>query len=301
TRGGARDYMDRFCLWGMVATWAAGSYLISLCLVPAGDFHGLVTPEPGDTFVDDHPGRPHLLYSFNTHGFRRPEWSVEKPSGTLRVALVGDSFVFGYGVEEPETLSAQLATQLARRWPERRIEVLNLGIGGHNLVSHVQTVEVAEEALDADVVVLCLTLPNDLSRWDAQQERREARRIGAFSAAGWAFGVQTAVFFWDVHGLSGAFTPEGALLLREQADRLKAFRAKHGERPLLVLPFQDSPPDLLAPIREMPNVRLLPTVERRPEYFIPGDGHPTGVGNRVFAEMLGEALAKLPPLSSPLP
>jgi hypothetical protein len=41
-----------------------------------------------------------------------------KPAGVTRVALIGDSYVHGVGVELDETLSSHLLSELARRQPD---------------------------------------------------------------------------------------------------------------------------------------------------------------------------------------
>ena len=59
----------------------------------------------------------------NSRGFRGPEWPVEKPAGTFRVALIGCSHAFGFGVEFEQTMGDLLATRLRRRL-QRAVEVI---------------------------------------------------------------------------------------------------------------------------------------------------------------------------------
>src|SRR5262249_40635070 len=117
----------------------------------------------------------------NGFGFRGTDFDERRRDGVVRVALIGDSYVFGIGVAADGTLAARLAAELSRRWPDDKFEVLNLGIPGDNLASHVELFAAATVRLDPDVVVLCLTLPNDLSRWDEQVARQDARHLSPFS------------------------------------------------------------------------------------------------------------------------
>jgi len=99
----------------------------------------------------------------NALGFRGPDFALAKPEGAVRVAVIGDSFVFGAGIDGGDTLAVKLDAELRRRFPDARVEVLNLGVPGNNLGSHVDLYEAATAQLDPDVVVLGLTLVNDLS------------------------------------------------------------------------------------------------------------------------------------------
>ena len=88
------------------------------------------------------------LVSINEQGFRGDDFSPEKPPHVLRIAVLGDSYVFGHGVEGEETFCAQLERRLQAvldaRGAEpgsenervsddwRRVEVLNLGVIGYS-------------------------------------------------------------------------------------------------------------------------------------------------------------------------
>lgn len=73
---------------------------------------------------------PFLLYTHNPElsgvnalGFRDRDWPVEKPPGTIRIACVGASTT-------QDGYTTMLAQELGRRFPDRRIEVLNFAVGG---------------------------------------------------------------------------------------------------------------------------------------------------------------------------
>jgi hypothetical protein len=87
--------------------------------------------------------------SSNSRGLRgTAEYGYEKPAGTRRIVVLGDSFTFGEEVSDDETMSAVLGTLLADA------EVLNFGVHGYG---HDQMLlYLQEEALryHPDVVVL---------------------------------------------------------------------------------------------------------------------------------------------------
>ena len=62
----------------------------------------------------------------NSHGLRGPEISLDKPKGVFRILGLGDSFSFGWGVEEGKTYLRVLESKL--RAAGYRVEVLNAGV-----------------------------------------------------------------------------------------------------------------------------------------------------------------------------
>jgi len=92
----------------------------------------------------------------NSHGLRGPEIDVRKPAGTRRIALLGDSFAWGRGVEESDTFAALIERGIDRS------QVLNFGVVGY---APVQTMLLTDKVLsfDPDVVVLAFCLGNDFA------------------------------------------------------------------------------------------------------------------------------------------
>jgi lysophospholipase L1-like esterase len=105
----------------------------------------------------------------NSFGFRGPEVRREKPPGTYRVALLGDSFAFGWGVKEDEifarTLQDLLQAELLHRGtrtgqysginPElRKVEVLNFGVPGYSTFQEVALLKQTAMAFTPDVVIV---------------------------------------------------------------------------------------------------------------------------------------------------
>lgn len=65
----------------------------------------------------------------NSKGLRDIEFSYEKPEGTMRIAAIGDSFPFGYGVEADQSYPKVIEKILSNR-TSSSIEVLNFGVPG---------------------------------------------------------------------------------------------------------------------------------------------------------------------------
>jgi lysophospholipase L1-like esterase len=90
----------------------------------------------------------------NAAGLRGEMVAPKKPDGTLRIACLGDSQTFGHRVADDESWPAALQSALRARFPARRIEVLNFGVGGYDAEQEVALLE--DRALDyePDIVVL---------------------------------------------------------------------------------------------------------------------------------------------------
>ncbi len=66
-----------------------------------------------------------VAVQINSKGMRDDEYETAKPSGTYRIAVMGDSFTWGYGVEAQETFSQRLESSL------KNTQVLNFGCSGY--------------------------------------------------------------------------------------------------------------------------------------------------------------------------
>lgn len=84
----------------------------------------------------------------NGDGFRERPFAA-KPAGVYRIAIVGDSFTFGNGLETRQRFS-----DLLQQWLPARVEILNMGIPGDNTPQHLETVRSRVLPLDPDYVLL---------------------------------------------------------------------------------------------------------------------------------------------------
>ena len=83
----------------------------------------------------------------NALGFRDVD-HADKAAGVTRVAVLGDSFVFGSGVRQAETLPGQLAARLGPSF-----EVINLGVPGYGTDQALLTLRRWGPGLKPDVVL----------------------------------------------------------------------------------------------------------------------------------------------------
>ncbi len=98
----------------------------------------------------------------NSHGLRDREYAVPKADDTYRIAGLGDSVMFGWGVHQDEPYFEVLERRLnAEAADGRRFEALNFAVPGYNTAMEVATFEHKALAFDPDLVILHF-VDNDL-------------------------------------------------------------------------------------------------------------------------------------------
>ena len=93
-------------------------------------------------------------YHINSHGFRGPEFSDEKPPGTIRICCIGNSCTFGWEIPEGNTYPDLLKIDLEKKYPGQKFEVINCGVPGYT--SHQGLIELKEKILNyhPDIITL---------------------------------------------------------------------------------------------------------------------------------------------------
>jgi len=248
--------------------------------LPAAPLLASLTPMPPNAVVPETDRRrPEVTYRTNADGFRGADFTPKAP-GSRRVVVVGDSFVFGMGVEAPDALPSQLQQLL------EELDVLNLGVPGAHLRTHADVVAAALERLDPDLVLVCVT-SNDFEGWNPQERRVEPRALSAYSLLRFAVGERAAPYVRAaLFGLG--LTPAADEQMRiDELTRLVTLTRARG---VLLAAFAFTPDDLarLSPL--LPDARLFAMPALTPEWFIPGDGHPTPAGHAAFARFLAPHL-----------
>jgi hypothetical protein len=92
----------------------------------------------------------------------------EKTDSIYRILVLGDSFAFGFGVEENETFSIKLE-KLLNAGSRQRYEVINAGVPGYGTVDQLNFLKSRGKDIKPDLVIMQFLSDNDFSEntWPA--------------------------------------------------------------------------------------------------------------------------------------
>ena len=195
-----------------------GNALVGLCLLV---FAGLIaetylrfvsveTDAYGATLTSQ---RWHKAYARrNSFYCRDKEWSKERPAGTYRIAFVGDSVTYGWGLKDENDRFSNI---VQRRFDETRpgqVEVMNVAWSDWDTQDELEAVERIVPEYHVDEIVLCY-LPNDIVKLLPSTESGDLRAI---PKPRWINVETSFVLDWLYHRVYARRLP----MVRDYCDRL---------------------------------------------------------------------------------
>jgi GDSL-like lipase/acylhydrolase family protein len=119
----------------------------------------------------------HRQIEINSDGWRGPEIPLAHTPGTLRIALLGDSFIEAFEVPFEQTVGEVIARRLTqvRGSP---VQVLNFGHGGYGTAQELLTLQHNVWKYSPDLVLLAITTGNDIS--DNYRPLKKAENVPYF-------------------------------------------------------------------------------------------------------------------------
>ncbi len=92
----------------------------------------------------------------NSFGIRGPERPLAKPDGVYRIMLLGDSFAFGWGVEEDKIFATRIEEILNESGgvSGKKVELFNFGVPGYSTFQEVAMFQDLGVKLKADAVLV---------------------------------------------------------------------------------------------------------------------------------------------------
>lgn len=138
-----------------------GNLLVLVCFLGAaflaGESYFRYAAVETDAFGMSLPARRwfNLYVRTNAAGCRDDEWARAKPAGTRRIAFVGDSYVYGWGIEKTQDRFPELIEARFNGANQARVEVMNVAKPGWGTRDQIQPIRDMIEHYDVDEVVLC--------------------------------------------------------------------------------------------------------------------------------------------------
>lgn len=266
--------------------------------------------------------------SINALGMRGPEITQDKPAGTKRVLVVGDSFAFGYLLPNVDSMPTLLEGVLAQKGVGD-VQVVNGGVPGFGIVNAAGLVEHRGLALEPDVLVIAAS-PGDIADAgvrtdhdapgkDGGGERLKINRAALFKL------VRTSAImtfmqylgFQGVHMMDPKLSLQSGLhakvpppSIQEAWNRYArpfgelATWAREHDLPVVLLAypgelelFSDNTTvrdrwKALAVDNDVTFVDVLPAMKehRLDDLYLPADGHPSKEGNQIVAEKVADTV-----------
>lgn len=170
---------------------------------------------PGATMKFKLGSNPRTTIHVNTSGYRGPDWPAPQAG---EIVVVGDSQVFGLGVDDAETFSARLSEKTGR-------PVLNAGVPTYGPREYLETARELLTTRGAATVVVVLNFAND----PFELERPNVERHAVWD--GWAVRRETApAAVFEFPGRAGLFSRSHAVYALRRW--LHGSDGEAGDRPL---------------------------------------------------------------------
>jgi hypothetical protein len=126
-----------------------------------------------------HPEYHHELVEINNAGYRDRDWPVRPDPGTVGVLLLGDSTLFGLGVDREETIAARLEALLVARRPGTAYHAYNTGVPSYGPRQELVVLRRVADRIHPRVCIVYFYDGNDLE--DCRRQFVETRAAGFHS------------------------------------------------------------------------------------------------------------------------
>ena len=99
----------------------------------------------------------------NEEGFRTLPRPTAKPSGTIRIAIIGDSQIAAINTREENTMAVLLEDKLNLQYPQMHWEVFNFGVSGANTAQEFNLYRELVRKYSMDIIVCAYYNGNDFA------------------------------------------------------------------------------------------------------------------------------------------
>ncbi len=90
----------------------------------------------------------------NMEGFKDKDYPDNKDKKTVRIVGIGDSIMFGWGLQYGKDYLSLLESKLNDSYPEKKWEIINTAVPGYNTVMEVETLKEKGMKYNPDIVIM---------------------------------------------------------------------------------------------------------------------------------------------------
>ncbi|HEY3027231.1 MAG TPA: SGNH/GDSL hydrolase family protein [Pyrinomonadaceae bacterium] len=141
---------------------AQRTYLDLFCPMRSEEERKALLGRFGPSIPDQFKNNPVWSVSLNADGFRDNEFPAARTANTIRIIALGDSWTFGHNAQFDQTYPSRLRALLKLDFPEKHIEVFNLGMLAYTSHEGLKLLRQKALGLQPDIVLIGYSM-NDAS------------------------------------------------------------------------------------------------------------------------------------------
>ncbi len=130
-------------------------------------YHHSFEPYSRLHMVSSPPGEFDVWATINNYGLRGPNFTLEKKAGQKRIFIIGDSYTFGVGAKDDETIPAQLQRLIDPL--HDKFQFLNLGRGSTSPLIYYLRLRDEVPKFKPDLVVMLLDFSDLWEDWNFEK------------------------------------------------------------------------------------------------------------------------------------
>jgi len=231
------------------------------------------------------------MYTINSDSLNeRYNYSEKKDKGVYRIITIGDSFTYGLYVDTVNNWTEILEDNL-NLLNCQKIEVINLGVYGHDIAYQVERFRIRGVKYNPDLVIWFIVDPNRITEFineamEKNKNKLEKQIININSYEPWIIARQEIL---RDYGLDKIY--------KYQLESLFKINDYYGGKLLLIIQKQNIKQSFLfldefAKRRNNTTIHMTVDIQNNPDLHFKTDSHPNKEGHKTIAEDVFQYLTK---------
>lgn len=135
--------------------------------LPNKKYHHAFRPNTRFRLVSSKNNEYNVAIRINNYGLRGDDMTFKKRAGVKRIIAIGDSFTFGVGAEEDETIPYLIEKYLKEQGED--VEVINAGVGGSSPLSNYLKAREEYVEFEPDLVIYFYDISDLADDWRGER------------------------------------------------------------------------------------------------------------------------------------